>query len=169
LGQAYNRKYWKIPIVWATGAAVGYYVYYNHKNFSTYRKAMAAQLDSDPYTKDVVLGNVSSTPEGLSSIGNRAALTKKNRDLGIIIGFVWYGLNIAEAIADAHLQGFDVSEDLSLAPTFQEHGFTGRQVPSLSFKLRLHSSPKTWGGMQAWRQRSKAAFVFSHKPFENRQ
>src|SRR6187551_3251968 len=54
LGQAYNKKYWKIPIIYAGLGTSAYFFSFNHKEYSKTRKALAARLDENPETIDDV-------------------------------------------------------------------------------------------------------------------
>ena len=106
-GQAYNKKYWKVPIVYAGVAGFGYAIVNNHKIYVNYRNALIINNDDDPNTANPFpgVGN-----DGLKRIRDAY---RRYRDLSIILSIVFYGLNIADAVVDAHLADFDVSPDLS--------------------------------------------------------
>jgi hypothetical protein len=107
LGQAYNKKYWKIPIL--TGAAVvtGYYINFNQKRYNLFRRAYFAEIDDDPETINPL---PRFSPEGLQ---RNVEYFRRNRDLLFITSGLIYLLQIADAHADAHLFNFDVSEDIA--------------------------------------------------------
>lgn len=110
LGQAYNRKYWKIPIIYAGFTVIGYFVVTNDKEYDQFKEAYIYVANSDTvptdnpyvgkYTKDQLKASMD--------------FYRRNRDLSIIIGVVWYTLNILEAYVDAHFFDYDISDDLSL-------------------------------------------------------
>lgn len=105
-GQVYNRKYWKLPLLAGGAYALGYYINLNHEQYVLTRDAYMQRSagEQDRF-------NNTYTPEQLVRLRE---YWRRNRDLLIIItGFV-YLLNIADAAVDAHLSGFDVSDDLSL-------------------------------------------------------
>ncbi len=116
LGQVYNRKYWKLPIVYA---AVGIPVYAFFFNKTWYNKCQYAlvvtinqsQGDSlsrvDPILRPFVSGN---DINGI--ISNRDSF-RKNEDYSVLFFLLFYGLNIVDATVDAHLRDFNVSDDLS--------------------------------------------------------
>jgi hypothetical protein len=109
LGQAYNKKYWKIPVLYAGFASLGYFVYSNQKDYIRYRTAYRIRLDNDSTTNDEFLGKISND--------NLLKATKtyhRWRDLSIFGTVLLYVLNIVDASVDAHLFYFDVSDDLSL-------------------------------------------------------
>ncbi len=111
LGQLYNKKYWKMPIVWgAVGTGVGIIIY-NDKQYKRYRTAYIAELNGQPHEfsdipgiDKVVLGNVQ----------DRA---KRYRDYAIAITGVIYILNIVDAVVDAHLYEQRKDPDLAIKPT----------------------------------------------------
>ena len=106
-GQAYNKKYWKVPIVYAGVAGFGFAIVNNHKTYVAYRNALIINTDNDPSTVNQFPGI---SNDGLKRV--RDAF-RRYRDLSIILSIVFYGLNIADAVVDAHLADFDVSPDLS--------------------------------------------------------
>lgn len=107
LGQAYNRKWWKVPIVYAGIGGFGYLLYTNQQNFTYYGKNLKAENDGDPNT----INETKYNSDQLLSLKNDF---RKYRDLGVIGCAIIYVLNIVDANVDAHLKTFDVSDDLSL-------------------------------------------------------
>lgn len=111
LGQAYNKKYWKVPIAVGGIAAGIYFFKRNDKQYNRYRDAYKRRLagfDDDEFP------NV--TDDGL----RRAQKTlKQNKELSLLITFGIYALNIIDANVDAHLLQYNVDENLSLVPHFQ--------------------------------------------------
>ena len=104
-GQVYNGKSWKVPILYAGILTDLYFVQYNHKRYDRFREALFA-LDKGK-------------PNPFPSL-NRAALVRnvdywrQNRDLTLLLLLGIYALNLVDANVDAHLSGFDISEDLTL-------------------------------------------------------
>lgn len=107
LGQAYNKKYWKIPIIYAGIGGFGYMFAFNNKEYNYYRKNLIAVNDEDPNTNNTT----NYTSDQLQILKNGY---KKSRDLALIGISIIYFLNIIDANVDAHLRTFDVSDDLSL-------------------------------------------------------
>ncbi len=131
LGQAYNKKYWKIPVIYGGFTAFGYFIGWNNKNYITARRAYSDLTDKDPNTdsymklKQIIYYNLNSA----SSVANlKQGLIssqdyyRRNRDLLIIITAAFYGLNIIDASVDAHFFNFDISDDLTmnLEPSVQK-------------------------------------------------
>ncbi|WP_282044052.1 DUF5683 domain-containing protein [Winogradskyella flava] len=116
-GQAYNKKYWKIPIVWgAIGTGVYFYIR-NDKQFDRYRDAYKRRLAG--FTDDE-FSDENGTPlisdDGLI----RAQQTfRRNKEVSLLITLGLYALNIIDANVDAHLLQFNVDENLSLSPHYQ--------------------------------------------------
>ena len=117
LGQAYNKKYWKIPIVWgAVGAGVYLYVR-NDKQFDRYRDAYKRRLAG---FKDDEFYGPNDTPfisdDGLIRAQQQF---RRNKEISLLVTIGLYALNIIDANVDAHLLQFNVDENLSLSPHYQ--------------------------------------------------
>lgn len=131
-GQAYNRKYWKMPLIYAGFAGLGYAIQFNNKKYALYRDAYRLRVDSDPNTIDAF--------DGLYS--NTDLVTLKNsyhryRDLSIIGAVALYFLNIIDANVDAHLFTFDVSDDLSFNFQPYYNTFPKASVKGLTITVKL--------------------------------
>lgn len=116
-GQVYNRAYWKVPIVYATGAVLAYFYIDNNNNFQDYRQAYIWRVDQDPTTVDQfenTPGLDLQNPNAENNLKYRRDFWRRNRDLTIIVSVAAYTLQIAEAYVHAHLKDFDVSDELAL-------------------------------------------------------
>ena len=113
LGQAYNGKYWKIPIVYAALAGTTYFIIDNHRQYRFYYEGLEKLVLEG---EDVFDGQF--TPQNLIFISNTY---RRWRDLSAILLVVAYGLNVLDAYVDAHFYYFDISDQLSLhvAPAVQ--------------------------------------------------
>lgn len=116
-GQFYNKKYWKIPIIYAALGITGYIFLDNIKTYKEYRFAYAARIkaeqlppDSTDYFKLKDLYKVIS-PGSIQAARNRF---RQYVDYSALFFIVFWGLNVVDATVDAHLMSFDVSPDLSL-------------------------------------------------------
>ena len=111
LGQYYNKKYWKIPIVWGgIGTGVGITLW-NQKQYDKYRNAFIAELNGQEHEFSDRPGV---TAEALGRTQDRA---KRQRDYAIAITGLVYILNIVDAVVDAHLYEGRHDPDLALQPT----------------------------------------------------
>jgi hypothetical protein len=108
-GQIYNRKYWKAPVIWAAAGAVGFLIYTNHQTYAQYRDALRLRTDNDPNTLDAFEQTL--TENDLLTLQDAA---RRSRDLWIILTSLGHALNVVDAVVDAHLATFDVSDDLSM-------------------------------------------------------
>lgn len=109
LGQIYNKRYWKVPIVYgALGAGIYAYTFYNgeYQRFRTAFKRRRAGFTDDEFINVIPLpGN-----DRLERLQN----AKQNeRDLSLLVTIIIYALNIVDANVDAHLKQFNISDDLS--------------------------------------------------------
>ncbi|MBZ0326435.1 MAG: hypothetical protein K8F54_02420 [Altibacter sp.] len=129
LGQAYNKKYWKIPIIYA-GMAAGVYFYLdNDKDYDKFRNAYKRRLAG--FTDDEFQGI---STERLIDAQKSA---QKNKDVSIIVAVAFYLINVVDANVDAHLKQFNVSDDLSIQPNFELNPINTQANYGLSFKYTL--------------------------------
>ncbi len=112
LGQYYNRKYWKIPVVYAGFGVLGYFIASNKREYDRYRNA---------YAESYILGAnaINSDNELVRNYTSKQLLSQReyyqsNLEFSYIITVAWYVVQIIDAVVDAHLYNFDVSDDLSL-------------------------------------------------------
>jgi hypothetical protein len=128
-GQFYNKKYWKIPVLYAGFAACGYFIKFNDIRYQKYRKAYIQRVDGDSLTIDPYVNLY--TDANLLDLKN---YYRRNRDLTIIITVAVYVINLLDAYVDAHLFNFNVNDNLSLrvAPDLQMNeqykSYAGLQV-----------------------------------------
>jgi Family of unknown function (DUF5683) len=113
LGQAYNKQYWKIPILYGGFAAAGFLINKQYNNYNKFQTAYIYRTDNNPSTIDTfeVQGVYSANDLLSQRTQARSSLDK----LGVYTT-VWYFLGIIDAMASAHLRNFDISKDLSLKP-----------------------------------------------------
>jgi hypothetical protein len=137
-GQAYNKKYWKIPIIYgALGVCAGVFVY-NLTNYEDLRYAYKAKYNYQTYGDTSGLSQIK--PElvnlDLGALRTNRDEFRRNIDYSALFFILLWGLNVVDAAVDAHLKSFDVSPDLSLKfkpGRSQMAGTTGLSVV-LAFK-----------------------------------
>lgn len=146
MGQAYNRKYWKIPIIYGGFGTLGYFIGWNNKNFNQAKSAYQDLTDDDPATdsykklKQIIYydltkpASVANLKQGLLSSQD---YYRRNRDLLIIITAAFYGLNIIDASVDAHLFNFDISDDLTMRMVPSLHQMNNQNILSLNCSFRF--------------------------------
>ena len=120
-GQIYNRKYWKLPIVYGGFMGCLYAYNWNNQMYSDYRQAFLDIMDADPNTKSyekmLPLGyDITGKEERFKTIfKNKKNYFRKYRDMSIFAFAGVYLLAVVDAYVDAELSSFDVSRDLSLS------------------------------------------------------
>lgn len=121
LGQIYNRKYWKVPLVYGGFATLGYFINFNNEQYTTYRQAYSDIIDNDPNTTSYMKLNVNPSlllPERISNFTEQLRSAKdywrRNRDLVVIGTVVFYALNVIDASVDANFFNFDISDELTI-------------------------------------------------------
>lgn len=123
LGQIYNRKYWKLPIVYGGFVGFSYAITWNNGHYQDYFWGHHDILDDDPTTNRwhaLVPYQYRENPESIDKqwfsgvLKDRKNYFRYYRDLSIILTVLWYGLGIVDAYVDAQLFEFDVSPDLSM-------------------------------------------------------
>lgn len=121
LGQIYNRKYWKLPILYGGFLGFTYAISWNNSHYKDYMNGYIDIVDDDPNTnrweKFVPYGQTAETVD--KTWLSNALKDKKNyfryyRDFSIIGAVALYGLAIVDAYVDAQLFDFDISPDLSM-------------------------------------------------------
>lgn len=131
LGQVYNKKYWKVPIIYGGSAILIYSISENNKEYKKYKEAIVFRSDDDSTTVD---DYPRYTNEDLTV---RKNYYRRNRDLSYILAGLLYTLNILDAYVDSQLMNFDINDDLSLHSggtiNYTQNGF-----PVFSFQLLLN-------------------------------
>lgn len=116
-GQIYNRKYWKVPIVYAAlGTTAGIFVY-NLKNYRDTRFAYRVKYNMRVnHTDSALYSQIKDVLKPLSESSLRSYRDQFRRDIdySAVFFLIMWGLNVVDAAVDAHLKSFDVSPDLSL-------------------------------------------------------
>lgn len=126
-GQIYNRKYWKLPIVYGALMGCTYAITWNNRNYQDYWQAYKDIHSDNPMAhqswKDFVPGNVTDEKELESYVTNSGFVQqlksgkdyyRRYRDLSIIITAGVYLISVIDAYVDAQLFDFDISPDLSM-------------------------------------------------------
>lgn len=134
LGQAYNQKYWKIPIVYAGFGTMAYFISFNTKNYRQFRDAYAyaTSTTKTPTTSEIAgvysanpshfmpLPQADSPPNDLTSRYSSDQLLvgreyyRRNLEVSYIVTGVWYILTVVDATVDAHFFNYNISDDLTM-------------------------------------------------------
>jgi hypothetical protein len=133
LGQAVNKKYWKIPIVYAALGTGAYFYMNNNKLYKRYRNAYKRRLAG--FTDDEFYG-LGPTPILSNAALIRAQQTlRRNKELSLLITLGLYALNIIDANVDAHLLQYNVDANLALNPYLDFE--TPDSSPQLGLSLNI--------------------------------
>ena len=148
LGQVYNKKYWKVPLIYIGFGAIGYFINWNNENYQLFRIGYRHLTDDNPETQDYLkieavrrnnynLDNPSDFDNLKTALSRQQDYYRRNRDLLIISMVGFYGLNIIDASVDAHLFDFDISDDLTMKwePTMMN--FENNFVYCLNFRINF--------------------------------
>jgi hypothetical protein len=129
-GQVYNKKYWKVPIIYAAAGGLTYSFQFNQSRYVKYRDAYKNRLngvpDSYPFYSD-------------DDLNKLFKYYHRYRDLTVIGFAALYALNIIDASVDAHLFYFDVSDNLSLniQPTLINTANLNHYATGLSLSIKF--------------------------------
>ena len=122
LGQVYNKKYWKVPIVYG-GLGLGIYNYnFNQKKYHEYRDEYKRRLDGTSDPNHPLFGRLDN-----DRLIRAQKFHQRNRDLSVLITAGLYILNIVDANVDAHLLQFNVNDDLTLKPDLRTNPYDFKQ------------------------------------------
>ncbi len=116
-GQIYNKKYWKLPIVYGALGTCGAIFFYNLGNYKDTRFAYKVRYNMRVNKTDSALfSQVKPKLKPLSEESLRFYRNQFRRDIdySVLVFILLWGLNVVDAAVDAHLKSFDVSPDLSL-------------------------------------------------------
>lgn len=148
LGQVYNKKYWKVPLIYIGFGTIGYFINWNNENYQLFRTGYDHLTDNNPETQDYLkieavrrnnydLDNQSDFNNLKTALSKQQDYYRRNRDL-LIISFVgFYGLNIIDASVDAHLFDFDIGDDLTLKWEPSMMNFDNNFVYCLNFRFNF--------------------------------
>ncbi|HEY5687177.1 MAG TPA: DUF5683 domain-containing protein [Yeosuana sp.] len=130
LGQAYNKKYWKIPIVYAALGSGIYFYSSNNKEYKRYRDAYKRRLagfEDDEFFNKVTL-------DGLQ---RAQKFYRKNKEISLLVTIGLYALNIIDANVDAHLLQYNVNDNLTLVPHFKVNELDAKSDVGLTLNFKF--------------------------------
>lgn len=144
-GQIYNRKYWKLPLVYGGFVGCAYALNWNSQMYKDYSQAYLDIMDDDPNTKSFEdflppSANINGQESRYQEIfRKRKDLYRRQRDLSIFCFIGVYLLSVIDAYVDAELSNFDISKDIGLKvePTLFNNGFS-RTSNSIGFQCSLN-------------------------------
>ena len=133
LGQGYNKKYWKIPIIYAGFTVFVYLIVTNNNEYQQYKEAYTYVVTGDSsYTDNELVDKYSA-----DQLQQSMDYYQRNMELSIILGSLWYIIQIIDASVDAHFFEYDISDDLSI-----------KWEPMLTPAPAYNASNRSYGGVR---------------------
>jgi len=131
-GQAYNKKYWKVPLAWAAVGIPTYFYLNNNSEYKRYRKAYKLRKTGlvDEFTLEDGTELIS-----LTGLERAQKTLRGNRDLSLLVVIIGYVLQIVEASVNAHLLQFDASDNITVNPTIMSNPIK-IEAPSVGFSFK---------------------------------
>lgn len=135
LGQVYNKKYWKLPLVYGGMAAAGYAINFYNTGYKKYKSQLFYNLETNPGNESAQHPTSKFTTSQLRTITNKY---RRERDFMVIIMAGVYILQMVDAHVDAHLKEFDLNPNLHvrLEPTWENDMIMG-QTKGVALKFRF--------------------------------
>ena len=140
-GQIYNRKYWKLPIIYGGFVGCAYAITWNNQMYHDYSQAYLDIMDDDPntqsYNQFLHLGatiDASNIDRYKEIFRKRKDKFRRWRDMGVFVMIGVYAFSVIDAYVDASLSEFDISDDLTLRvePTVMNDKRTNNPFKSAS-------------------------------------
>jgi hypothetical protein len=135
LGQYYNQKYWKIPIVYTGFATLAYFSIINRQEYVKYRDAYSTKLAlSGAASDDPLINNYSD-----SQLLSLREYYQSNLELNYILFGAFYLLQVIDAAVDAHFYSFDINDNLSMKidPVFYQNENRLKAVPAICLRWKI--------------------------------
>jgi hypothetical protein len=129
MGQVYNKKYWKVPLVYGALGSTIYFYISNNKKYHQYRDVYKRRLEGFTGDEFSYLDD--------SRLISAQKFYQKNRDLSALLTGLFYILNIVDANVDAHLMQFNVNDNLTLKPELYRNEFTAKENLGICLTLKL--------------------------------
>ena len=131
-GQAYNKKYWKVPLAWAAVGIPTYFYLNNNSEYKRYRKAYKLRKTGlvDEFTLEDGTELIS-----LTGLERAQKTLRGNRDLSLLVVIIGYVLQIVEASVNAHLLQFDANDNITVNPTIMSNPIK-IEAPSIGFSFK---------------------------------
>ena len=150
-GQIYNRKYWKLPIIYGGFVGCAYAITWNNQMYHDYSQAYLDIMDDDPntqsYNQFLHLGatiDASNIDRYKEIFRKRKDKFRRWRDMGVFVMIGVYAFSVIDAYVDASLSEFDISDDLTLRvePTVMNDKRTNNPFKSASLGLQISLTTK---------------------------
>lgn len=132
LGQIFNKKYWKLPLVYAAVGTPIYFYVDNDSKYRDYRNEYKKRLRGIYDTEDPVFGKLDN-----ERVIQGQQFYQRNRDLSLVVTIGFYILNVVDANIDAHLMQFNVNDKLTIQPAME---YNPRDLNQYQYAINLQYS-----------------------------
>lgn len=136
LGQLYNKRWWKVPLIYGGFIGIGLVYEFNQRNYKIFLKEAQFREENPGKTENPLFAGYSN--QGIITIKDSY---RRDRDLSILAGLGFYAINIIDAYVDAKFFRFDISDELSLKvdPVINNGSYMNASAerPSLGIKFSL--------------------------------
>lgn len=132
-GQIYNRRWWKVPLVYGAFVGLGLAIDYNQNLYRDLRDAYLLALNDEPHQFS---GTTIDSPNALRNLRDSFDKNTQTAYVGLVL---LYALQSMEAYVDSHLRSFDVDDDLSfkIKPSVDVNGLTGQPVMGIGISIPI--------------------------------
>ncbi len=132
-GQIYNRRWWKVPLVYGAFVGLGFAIDYNQNLYRDLRDAYLLALNDEPHQFS---GTTIDSPNALRNLRDSFDKNTQTAYVGLVL---LYALQSMEAYVDSHLRSFDVDDDLSfkIKPSVDVNGMTGQPVMGIGISIPI--------------------------------
>lgn len=132
-GQIYNRRWWKVPLVYGAFVGLGIAIDYNQNLYRDLRDAYLLALNDEPHQFS---GTTIDSPNALRNLRDSFDKNTQTAYVGLVL---LYALQSMEAYVDSHLRSFDVDDDLSfkIKPSVDVNGLTGQPVMGIGISIPI--------------------------------
>ncbi|MCD4772573.1 MAG: hypothetical protein K8R41_04205 [Bacteroidales bacterium] len=136
MGQAYNKKYWKIPVIYAGFGVLSYFIISNRSEYLKFREAYDYVIAGD---STIQINNDYADKYSSDQLLSARDFYRRNMEFSIILSGFWYILNIVDASVDAHLFDYDISDNLSLhiEPLVKSNIYRPEPITGITIRLKF--------------------------------
>lgn len=135
LGQIYNKRWWKVPLVYGGFVGIGLVFEFNNRYYKIFLKEAQFRQENPGKTQNPLYAPY--TTEGIINIKDSY---RRNRDLSVLAGLGFYAINIIDAYVDAKFFRFDISDELSvkISPSINQAPVHASGIsPTVGMKLKI--------------------------------
>ncbi|MEI6174250.1 MAG: DUF5683 domain-containing protein [Bacteroidota bacterium] len=136
LGQGYNKKFWKIPVIYAGFGLMSYFIYTNTDEYLNFKCAYIEASNGNTNGNYSYLVNKYPNKDDLLSARE---YYRRNLEISILITVLWYAVNILDATVDAHLYTFNITDNLTMKvePSLLPTGISYKPAAGLRISVKF--------------------------------